>query len=142
MKVLRIALGVVVGAYGLYCLFPLLSNAAYKLGYLHRLTGDAARVVPLWEATPWWQLAVWLAVLILFAVAGWRLIRGRSAFRLYAVTIVLDAALWWVFQSSAAYRQVFTQAELQLDYYSLGAMLLVGGLIWRVERTPGQTAAA
>lgn len=142
MKYLRIALGVVAGAYGLFCLFPLLSNAAYKLGMMHDLKGDAARMVPLWQATPWWQLAAWLAVVTLFLAAAWRLIRGRRALGLYAAAFVADACLWWVFQSGAAYRQVFSPAELQFDYYMLGAMLLVGALIWWAERTPPQATAA
>jgi hypothetical protein len=143
MKILRIAVGVIVGLYGLFCLFPIATNAAWKLGLMHPAGGDAARMVPLWAATSWPQLAVWAAVVALFLVVGWRLVRGQPAFRLYLVTFVLDAGIWWFMQSGDAYQQVFTPAELQMDYDMLLGMAVAGLLIWWVERrTPVETAQA
>jgi hypothetical protein len=137
---LRIALGVIVGAYGLFCLFPIGTNAAYKLGLLHP-AGEVARMVPLWEATSWPQLMVWAAVVALFLVVGWRLVRGQPAFRLYLMAFVLDAALWWFMQSAEAYQQVFTPAELQMDYDMLLGMAVAALAIWWLERRPPVEAA-
>ncbi|MDB5475311.1 MAG: hypothetical protein JWP49_822 [Phenylobacterium sp.] len=142
MKILRIAVGVVVGLYGLFCLFPIGANAAWKLGLIHPADGHAARLVPLWAATSWPQLIVWAAVVALFPVVGWRLVRGRPAFRLYLTAFVLDAALWWFMQSAEAYQQVFTPAELQMDYDMLLGMAVAALAIWWVERRPGAEAAS
>lgn len=139
MKFLRIALGAVVAAYGLFSLFPIATNAAFKLGLLH--PGEAqARLIPLWSATSWFQLAVWAAVVGVFVVVGWRLIRGRAALGLYLLAVVLDTALWWVMQSGDAYQQAFTAGELQMDYDLLLGMLAAGVAIWRIERQPREQA--
>lgn len=132
MKFLRIALGLVVGAYALFSLFPIGTNAAYKLGLLHA-SGDEARLIPVWEATPWWQLAVWAALVAFFAHVAWRLIRGRAALTAYVAALVMDAALWWTMQTQPAYQEAFTPAELQIDYLTLLSMAVVGGLIWWAE---------
>ena len=141
MKILRVALGAVVAAYGLFCLFPIATNAAFKLGLLHA-GGDEARLIPLWTATSWLQLAIWAAVVAVFIAVGWRLIRGQAALGLYVVAVLLDAGLWWVMQSSDAYQQAFTPAELQMDYDMLLGRIIAGVLIWWVERRPDARATA
>jgi hypothetical protein len=142
MRILRIALGFVVGAYAVFCLFPIAANALYKTGRMPAPTGEAARMAPLWEATPWWQLAVWTAIVALFLLVAVRLIRGRAALGLYLLAIVADGALWWVMHAGEAYQQAFTPAELQLDYASLAAMILVAVLIWLAERRPAPRPAS
>jgi hypothetical protein len=142
MRVLRIALGFVVGAYGVFCIFPIAANALYKAGQMPAPGGEAARMVPLWEATPWWQLAVWAAIVALFMLVAVRLIRGRAALGLYLLAIVADRALWWVMHAGEAYQQAFTPAELQLDYVTLAAMVLVAVLIWVAERRPAPRPAS
>jgi hypothetical protein len=142
MRVLRIALGFVVGAYGVFCMFPIVANALYKAGRLPTPTGEAARMVPLWQATPWWQLAAWTGIVALFLLVAVRLIRSRAAFGLYVLAIVADGALWWVMHAGEAYQQAFTPAELQLDYVTLAAMVLVAVLIWLAERRPAPHPAS
>jgi len=140
---LRIGLGVLVGAYGLSNLAPIGSNALYKAGGLRNPPADLARMVPLWEATPWWQLAVWTGIVALLLVVAWRLIRGRTALGLYVLGLLAQTAFWWVMHAGAAYQQAFTPAELQMDYDMLLAIALVGVLIWWTERRPlGETASA
>jgi len=134
MWLLRIALGFVVGAYGVFCLFPIVANALYKAGRMPAPAGEAARMIPLWDATPWWQLAAWTAIVALFLLVAVRLIRGRPAFGLYLLAIAADGALWWVMHASEAYQLAFTPAEAQLDYATLAAMILVAVLIWLAER--------
>jgi hypothetical protein len=142
MRILRMALGVLVGAYGVFCLFPIGANALYKAGQMPSPAGDAARMVPLWQATSWWELAVWTGVVVLFLVIGLRLLRGWPAFGLYLVALAVDGALWWVMHASEAYQQAFTPAELQMDYVMLAGMALVGVLIWVAERRPAPHAAS
>jgi len=128
------ALGVVVGAYGVFCVFPIAANVLYKLGQMVAPTGDAARMIPLWKATAWWELAVWAAIVVLFLIIGSRLILDRPAFGLYVLAVVADGALWWVMHATEAYQQAFTPAELELDYVMLAGMFLVGLLIWVADR--------
>ena len=138
---LRIALGAVVAAYGLVSLIPIAANGAFKLGLLHP-SGAQARLIPLWSATSWFQLGVWAAVVAVFIVVGWRLIRGRAALGLYVLAVLLNTALWWIMQSGDAYQQAFTPGELQTDYDLLLATIAAGVAIWRIERRPGEQATA
>lgn len=142
MKILRVALGLLVGAYGVFCMFPIAANVLYKAGQMPAPTGEAARMVPLWEATAWWELAAWAALVALFLVIGFRLVRGRPALGLYVLAILADGALWWVMHAKEAYQQAFTPAELQADYATLFAMLLAGVLIWLAERRPAPHPAS
>lgn len=142
MRILRTALGVLVGAYGVFCLFPIAANVLYKLGQMPTPKGDAARMAPLWEATSWWELAAWTAIVGLFLVIGFRLVGGRPAFRLYVLAVVADGALWWVMHAREAYQRAFTPAELQFDYVTMAGMFLVGVLIWAAERRPAPHTAS
>lgn len=56
-----------------------------------QLPGDHYQTfVPLMDATPAWQLAVWIAAGLLFLTAGWRLVRARrGAFALFATALAL-----------------------------------------------------
>jgi len=143
MKILRIAVGAVVGAFGLFSLFPIVTNVLYKLGAMPHPAGDAARMVPLWVATPWWQLGASAAIAALFLTIGWRLVRGRPALGLYVAAMVADTVLWWIMHSAAAYQQVFTPIEVQMDYDMLLGAAVAGAVIWWVERRPlGEPASA
>lgn len=141
MKILRVALGVIVGAYAVFDLVPIVGNAWYKAGLLNPVPEDLARMIPLWDATAWWELAVWSAVVALWITAAWRLIRGRSALGLYLGALLVDAVLWWVMHATPAYQQVFTPAELREDYVILLVTGIVAAAIWRVERS-GRAATA
>jgi hypothetical protein len=142
MKILRVALGVLIGAYGVFCLFPIVTNAVYKAGRMPDPTGEAARMIPLWQATSWWELAAWTGIVALFVVIGARLMRGQTAFGLYLIALGADAGLWWIMHASEAYQRAFTQAELQLDYVMLAAMVVVALLIWIAERRPAPHPAS
>jgi len=141
IKLLRIVLGLVVAAQGLSSLFPLLTSAAYKFGLIHPTSGPAALMVPLWAATPLWQLAVWLAAVLVLAVAAWRLARGRPALWLYLAALAANAGLQWLMQRSAAYHRVFGPATAPFDRDRLVVLLLVGALIWWVEQQPSKAAS-
>jgi len=143
MKILRIAVGAVVAAFGLFSLFPVATDVLYKAGALAKPAGEAAGMTALWAATPWWQLGASAAVAALFLAIGWRLVRRRPALGLYVAALVADAVLWWIMHSAAAYQQVFTPTEVQIDYDIVLAVAVAGALIWWVERRPmGEAASA
>jgi hypothetical protein len=140
--IMRVGLGLVVAGYGLLLLIPMLNATAYQLGVMHRIKPAAARMVPLWAATPPWQLCVWALSVVLMLAAGVQLMRGRRAFRIFVTGFVVTAALWWVYRELPQYRQAFTAQETRSDYYILAVMLLVGAGVWLVERPPSRLPAA
>lgn len=132
MRILRMVLAVLTALEALWELYPLAMTVGYKM-HLLSATGAEAKYVPLMQATQWWQIAIWIAVTVLLAVTAWRLFRGAKALALYAVALVLQVIGWWLFHNMPVYSQTFTPAELQMDYWILGGMLVVGVLIWLVE---------
>lgn len=141
MKYVRILLGVLVGLYALMGLYQLGMTVGHKTG-LVTVSGDAARMIPLMQATAWWQAAVWLASLVLLLAAAWRLLGRGKALGLYLAGFVLNVGGWLTVQRTEAYQQVFSPAERQLDYYLLGVMVVIGLLIWLTERSRAPRAAA
>ena len=126
--------------------FPLLGFAAYRFGLLHPTAGAAAQMVPLWSATPAWQLAVWAAALLGLFAAAVRLAWGRPALAFYAAAIATNMALTQLMHRSGAYRQVFGPVTPRFDYAHLAIFVLVGAQIWWVEqrrrpRLPGTPAS-
>jgi hypothetical protein len=140
MKVLRWLLGLAVAAYGLTDLLPIVSTTLYKLGFGVR--GGGERMIPVMQATAWWELIAGLGVVALLLAAAWRLARGRQAFGFALLAFAADAAVWWVVHAMPAYQLAFTEAEVAADDYSLIGMaaLLLG--IWLVERWRSGSAAA
>jgi len=138
---LRVVLGAAIAAYGLASLPPVGAAAFLKLG-LVAPAGEATRLAPLWAATSWLQMAANVAVAVLFVLVGWRLIRARAALGLYLLAVLLDAALWWVAQSSDAYQLAFTAGEMQLDYDIVVGLLAAGVLTWWLERRPASQTSA
>lgn len=132
MRILRMALGVLVALAALWELYPLSMTLGYKM-HLLAATGAEAKYAPLMQATQWWQIAIWIAVTVLFALSAWRLLRGGRALVVFATAFVLQLIGWWLFHDMPVYRQTFSPAELQMDYYILGAMLVIGVLIWWTE---------
>jgi peptidoglycan/LPS O-acetylase OafA/YrhL len=139
MMILRVLLALAVIGQALSSFFPLLGAALYKSGQVHVASGPAARMAPLWAATPWWQLAIWLVGILLLLVVAWRLIRRRPALGLYAAAIVISTGLNWVMQNGAAYREVFRDAPAGFDFARLVILLLGGALIWWVEQQPARS---
>ncbi|MFI4950279.1 MAG: hypothetical protein ACHP7A_04495 [Caulobacterales bacterium] len=114
--------------------FPLLGFTAYRLGLIHPTSGAAAQMVPLWSATPAWQLVVWSVALLMLLAAAVRLAFGRRALALYAAAIAISTGLTQLMQLGPAYRQVFGPVTPPFDYYRLAILVLVGALIWWVEQ--------
>jgi len=134
MSLLRWVLNLLIGGWGLYNLMPILSTVAHKTGNLKPVPAEAQRFIPLMDATQWWHLGVWGALVLLLLAASWRIFSGGKAALLLAIATVLNAGLWWVFQGLPVYKQVFTPAELQADYYILGGMAVATLVAWLTER--------
>jgi hypothetical protein len=115
---------------------PLLGFAAYRFGLIHPSAGPGATMVPLWSATPAWELAVWLLAILVLLAAALRLIVRRSALLLYVAAIAVNFGLQQLMQRSGAYRQVFGTVTPRFDYDRLAILVLLGVLIWWVEQQP------
>ena len=116
--------------------FPLLAFVAYRLGLIHPTVGAAARMTPLWAATPAWQLWVWLGGILVLLAAALRLVLFRPALLPYVLGVGINLALQQVMQRSEAYRQVFGSALSRFDYARLAILVLLAALIWWVEQQP------
>ena len=134
MMILRIVLALLVALQALSSGFPLLGYVAYKLRLIHPGAGPAALMIPLWEATPWWQLAVWALCVAALILAAWRLIRRRPALLIYAGAILANTGLQWLMQLTPAYHRLFTAATTRFDVDRWVVLLLLGALIWWVEQ--------
>jgi hypothetical protein len=141
MMILRVLIAIAVVIQALSSFFPLLGNVLYKSGQVQIASGPAARMAPLWAATPWWQLAIWLLGILLLLVVAWRIIRRRPALGLYAAAIVISMGLNWIMQHGAVYREVFRDAPAGFDFARLVILLLGGALIWWVEQQPAKAAS-
>jgi hypothetical protein len=117
---------------------PLLAFVAYRLQLIHPTSGAGAVMVPLWRATPAWQLSVWLVAILILLAAALRLVLSRSALWLYIAAIAVNFGLQQLMQRSEAYRQVFGTVTPHFDYARLAILALVGALIWWVEQQPAK----
>ncbi len=135
---LRIVLAAAVTLQAASSGFPLLGFAAYRFGLIHPTSGAAALMVPLWSATPAWQLAVWLFGVLFLLGAALRLILRRPALLLYAAAIGVNFGLQQLMQRGEAYRQVFGTVTPRFDYDRLAILVLVGVLIWWIEQHPAK----
>ena len=138
---LRIVLAVAVLLQAASSGFPLLGFAAYRLGLIHPTVASGAQMVPLWSATPAWQLAVWLVAILILLAAALRLVLRRSALALYITAIAINFGLRQLMQHSEAYRQVFGTVTPRFDYDRLAVLVLLGVLIWWVEQQPAKPAS-
>ena len=141
MKYVRLALGVLVGLYALTGLYHAGLTIGHKTGAI-AAGGEAVRMIPLMDAMAWWQVVIWVAGLVVFLVAAWRLLRGGKALKPYVVAFVINIGGWLTIQGSDAYAQVFTAAERQIDYYMLAALVGIGAAIWWTERDTAPAIAA
>jgi branched-subunit amino acid ABC-type transport system permease component len=139
MKYVRIALGVLLGLYALMGLFNFGTGAAVKSGAM-ALPASMAKYGPLIEALAWWQVIALIVTMLIYLVAAWRLIRGGKALILYLVAVVIDTALWLYAKTMPVYGEVFTPAELQMEYAFMGAVVVGFLIVWWTERSSAPTA--
>lgn len=140
MRMLRWLLAMALTAYAAAGVLPTLETVLYSLGL--PAPGVSARMIPLLEATPWWQVAAGFAVTGLLLAAAWRLGRGRPVFGLALFTFAGETLLWWSIHAMPAYQIAYTPAELGEDYLTLAGMMALLLAIWVVERSQSGQAAA
>jgi len=101
---------------------------------LKTVPADLQRLVPLWEATPWWQLGLWGLVALLLLMTAMRLFSGGKAFMTLLLATVGEIVLWWFMHSTPAYQAAFTKQELMYDYYTMGVLGVALVIVWLSER--------
>ena len=144
MRILRWILALLIVAYSVMNIIPIVSTLAFKLKWW-ATPADIVRLEPLMTATPWWQLALWVVIVGLLWLAAWRLIKGGRALLPYSAAVVLSFLMWLYMKMGPVYDTVWTKAELQADYVILAVELVVAGLIWWLENkrsAPAPAAAA
>jgi hypothetical protein len=86
-------------------------------------------------SVPWAQLVLWAAVVLLYVTVAIKLIRRAKTFLFWSFAFVLSAANWLWLRASPAYDAGTPPDLVNLDYYVLGASLVVGVLILVMGRT-------
>lgn len=144
MRILRWILALLIVGYSLMNIMPIVATVGYKTKAMATMP-DLVRLEPLMAATPWWQLALWVVIVLLLWVAAWRLIKGGRAFLPYVVSMVISLGMWGYMKMGPVYDSVWTKEELMADYYIIAVQLIVAALIWWIEKrkpAPAATAAA
>lgn len=135
MRPLRLVLSVLTAAWGLVNLFPLLGTIAGKLGPIPVLPGWPANLRLLLEQIPWWDVAVWAIMIVLYVLVARALKRGRPAFGLYVLAFVAELVRWLPVYTLPIYKQTWTPGELRFRYVAWGVLVAIGASIWLIERT-------
>jgi hypothetical protein len=119
MRAWRITLSVLTAAWGLLNLFPLLGTIAGKLGPIPQMPGWPVDLRLLLEQIPWWDVAVWAAMIVMYLLAALALKRGRQAFRLYVVAFIAELVRWLPIYSLPIYTQTWTSWRDAIPLHSL-----------------------
>lgn len=137
MRVLRVILGLIILAWAAMSAFSMGGMALYKLDPDPNVPEYAQRLIPLFEAVPWWMFGLWLVVWLRMLTAAWRLFKGGPALGPFVTAFAAHIALWWFMSRLPAYQQGFTPGELAADYFIIAGMAAVAFLIWLTDR-PGR----
>ncbi len=135
MRLLRIVLGLIVLVYALGSAGIAAGIGAYKLDAWTPPSFVTPAELQLAETISWAQLALWAAVVLLYVVVAVKLFRRVKAFVFWAAAFVLSAANWLWLRASPAYDSAVPPDLASIDYYVLGASLVVGLLILALRRT-------
>ena len=141
MKSVRIVLGVLVALYALMGLYNFGTGAAVKAGAM-ALPAAMARYGPLIEAMAWWHVAALLATMLVYLVAAWRLVRGGKALIPYLAAAGLDIALLAYSKTLPVYREIFSPAEMQMEFIFIAVILAGLAIVWWSEREATKISAA
>lgn len=137
MVFLRWILALATVAYALWNAVPPVTTLLFKLGNLPpALATESQRYVPLMQATPLWQVGVWLFADLVYLFAAFRVAsRPRGAFTPFLIAAAIDVAnLLWMRQQPV-YMKTFTAQELMLDYVVMGGLALGALLYLAASRT-------
>lgn len=141
MRPMRLALSVLTAVWGLVNLFPLFGTIAGKLGPIPVLPGWPVNLRQLLEQIPWWDVAVWAIMIVLYLLVARALKRGRPAFGLYVLAFVAELVRWMPVYTLPIYTQTWTSGELRFRYIAWGVLVVIGAAIWWTERKQPPTPA-
>jgi hypothetical protein len=133
MRALRLILAILTAGWGLVNLLPLISTVGIKLGWFPVPPGWSANLRLLAEQIPWWGLAVWLVMIVMYLLVARALMRGRPAFGLFVLAFVTEVVRWVPMYSLPIYTQTWTSGEMRFRYIAWGVLVLVGVVIWWAE---------
>lgn len=135
-RVLRWVLAGAVGGWGLANLLPLIGTAGMK-AYRWPVPPDwPPQLAQLAQQIPWWGLAVWGVMILLYLAAARALIRGRSACLLFVLAFLTEIVRWVPMYLLPAYTQTWTGGYLQFRYIAWAVLAVTGLLIaWADRRT-------
>lgn len=134
MRPLRLVLSVLTAAWGLVNLFPLLGTIAGKLGPIPVPPGWPVNLPVLLQQIPWWDVAVWTLMIVLYLRAAWALARGQRAFGVYVLAFVMELVRWLPVYTLPIYTQIWTSGELRFRYIAWGLLALMAAAIGWIER--------
>jgi hypothetical protein len=142
MRALRLVLSVLIAGWGLVNLLPLISTVGIKLGWFPVPPGLPANLRLLSGQIPWWGLAVWLVMIVMYLLVARALMRGRPAFGLFVLAFVTELVRWVPMYALPIYTQTWTSGEMRFRYSAWGVLFAIGFTIWWVERKKRPPIAA
>lgn len=139
MRHVRLVLAFLSGLWGLVNLFPLLGTIAGKLGPIPQLPGWPVNLRSLLEQIPWWDVAVWAAMIVLYLLVARALQRGRRALGLYVLAFGAELLRWLPIYLLPIYAQTWSPGELRFRYVAWGVLLVAGAAILWTEHQQSPT---
>jgi|GEM_PF-6444204 len=133
-RTIRIVLGVLVAAYALFSgLVGFLNVFLLRIGreplYLPANMTDFLGVL---TSVPWWRFALWPAAIVLYSLAAYRLLTGKTAAAFYGAALLCDLAFLGILKVSGAIHA--DPKAIDLDYVTAVITLVIGAGIWMTER--------
>jgi hypothetical protein len=138
MRIGRWIVAALILMYALQNLLLAVYLTSLKFGWTHVGVGTL-RFAQLANATSVLQIAVWWVALSLLSVAAWRLMRNKPATIVFLIAFTLNIATWVSLKLVAGYNRAFDPSEQRFDYVLVAALVILGILIWIIER--GETQA-
>jgi hypothetical protein len=134
MRALRLTLAILTAGWGLFNLLPLIVTVGIKLAWFPVPPGSPVQLRFLAEQIPWWGLAVWVVMIVIYLVVARALMRGRSAFGLFVLAFVTELVRWVPMSALPIYTQTWTAGEMRFRYIAWGVLVMAGAMIWWAER--------
>ena len=142
MRAMRVLLAIITAGWGLSNLFPLIGTIGIKLDWFPLPPDLPANFRVLAAQIPWWGLAVWVVMVVLYLVVARALLRDRPAFGLFVAALATELVRWVPMSLLPAYSQTWSAGELRFRYIAWAVLVLIGAIIWWVERRRSLPAQA
>jgi hypothetical protein len=125
---------------GLFNLLPLIVTVGIKLGWFSVPPGSPVKLRLLAEQIPWWGLAIWVVMIVMYLVVARALMRGRPAFGLFMLAFVTELVRWVPMYALPIYTQTWTSGEMRFRYIAWAVLVIVGTIIWWADRRSAMPA--